>query len=107
VNVDKIGSRERSGERTVDPVCREQRSEPQDATEESTGSPRHPRDFPRQRARRHGPGSSRAPGRMRDVFHRIARRAGPFAELTREQRIGCLVGRQMRRHVQDVHQSRQ
>ena len=67
---------------------------PRDA---AVGAPRDPGRRPGQRRRLPGP------RRMGDVLDRVAGLGRPRAELPRQQRVGRLVRRQVRRDVDDVH----
>ncbi len=99
VHVHDVRSFERRHERAPDPESARRQVHSQRCGQSAGHTPGHPRHGTRQVR------LTRRPRRVRDVRDAVARVQRPRPELPGEQRICRLVRRQMRGHVQNVHQA--
>jgi hypothetical protein len=95
--VDDVGAGDGGLERSLDAPRREDAADAKRPDEARVRPPGNPRGRSRQRCRLSGA------GRMRDVLDRPARLGRPPPELPRQERVGGLIGRKVRRDVNDVH----
>jgi hypothetical protein len=98
VDMNEIRPGHRCGERLLNAPGPDRRSELQRAIEESSAASRKPGH----RTGEFGPAAG--PGRMRHVLDSVSFIAGPVPQLPRQQCIRRLIGRQVRRDVEDPHQ---
>jgi hypothetical protein len=113
VHVHDIGASHRRRQRLPDAAGAADRAGLQQSIHQAARASRDPGDGRRWRAAPDGASLAGTPEtrsvgvadprRVRDVLDRVARLVRELPELPRQQRVGSLVGRQMRGHVEDVH----
>jgi len=101
VDVHDVGAVEHPLEYTVEPPPASDGVDPERAIEGTAAPARDPRYRPGE------PGYSTSPRRVRDVLDRVPCLRRPLPELRGQERVGRLVGRQMRGDVKDVQGSRE